>query len=254
MVYLIDILVLGNTAFSAFRLPNVDGSSSVKSILEDEQILLGIWDCRSVSEALFAQYDIKLAGIVDIQLLDVATKKKVGTLGSMEACFTSRLNVTEAVEIHINETDNCGDIGAREGIVEAKKYFEISQLGVAYQPTQEDLDQSKIYGQVEKGLVEPAVYARPIEDPLKKCWAHKVLLLPSLYHYLVNHQSYSTEWASRVSEETEKRLELSWDPKYEIEDPMAPPSLWPNYKKPSAKDRRGPAKVESKTSFISGVP
>lgn len=69
-VYLIDVHTLGQDAFSH---PSTSGTT-LKGILEDENIQKAFFDVRNDSDALYAHFGVHLAGIQDIQLLELATR------------------------------------------------------------------------------------------------------------------------------------------------------------------------------------
>jgi hypothetical protein len=69
--------VLGAAAFSTSA--TIAGESTeltLKTILEASDIKKLFWDCRSDANALLYLYDVKLAGVVDVQLCDIATHDK----------------------------------------------------------------------------------------------------------------------------------------------------------------------------------
>ncbi|KAI9782812.1 MAG: hypothetical protein M1839_004563 [Geoglossum umbratile] len=69
-VYLIDIHILGETAFST---PGSSGQT-LKSILESASIPKVFFDIRNDSDALFSHYQISVNGIHDLQLMELATR------------------------------------------------------------------------------------------------------------------------------------------------------------------------------------
>ncbi len=70
-VYLIDVTTLGRDAF------DVAGSDgrSLRSILESSKIIQVFFDIRNDSDALFSLYDVKVRGIWDLQLLQLASRE-----------------------------------------------------------------------------------------------------------------------------------------------------------------------------------
>jgi exonuclease 3'-5' domain-containing protein 1 len=66
-VYIIDVLTLGPSAFTV-------GTPTLKSVLEDATIPKYIWDCRNDADALKAHFNVGLGGVLDIQLLENATR------------------------------------------------------------------------------------------------------------------------------------------------------------------------------------
>lgn len=73
--YLIDIHILG---FLAFSTPSAEGVS-LKSILEAPMTPKVFFDVRTDSDALYAQFGINLAGIIDLQLMEVASRSRSKT-------------------------------------------------------------------------------------------------------------------------------------------------------------------------------
>ncbi|KAF4984067.1 hypothetical protein FZEAL_680 [Fusarium zealandicum] len=70
-IWLFDIQTLGHAAFSI--IDPLTGSS-LKSILEDASVPKYFWDVRNDSDAIWALYGIALAGVTDIQLLEIASR------------------------------------------------------------------------------------------------------------------------------------------------------------------------------------
>lgn len=70
-VYLVDVHTLGQ---GAFLHPSASGAT-LKGILEDENIQKAFFDVRNDSDALYAHFGVYLAGIQDIQLLELATRR-----------------------------------------------------------------------------------------------------------------------------------------------------------------------------------
>lgn len=71
VVRLIDVTTLGKDAFTTAG----TNGNTLKSILEDANITKCIWDCRNDADALFSLYQVSIAGVTDIQLLENATRK-----------------------------------------------------------------------------------------------------------------------------------------------------------------------------------
>lgn len=70
VVRLIDILVLGESAFTTVS----NNGKTLKSIFEDPNIPKYIWDVRNDADALWALYGVGLGGVTDIQLLENASR------------------------------------------------------------------------------------------------------------------------------------------------------------------------------------
>lgn len=67
---LIDVSALGALAFST----ESDNGKTLRSILEDRTICKYIWDVRNDANALWFHYGVRLCGIVDVQLLENASR------------------------------------------------------------------------------------------------------------------------------------------------------------------------------------
>ncbi|KAL9035844.1 MAG: hypothetical protein Q9214_006406, partial [Letrouitia sp. 1 TL-2023] len=69
-VYLIDVFVLQQAAFDTTS----RSGTTLRSVLESALIPKVFFDVRNDSDALYALFNIKLRGVHDIQLLEVATR------------------------------------------------------------------------------------------------------------------------------------------------------------------------------------
>ena len=70
-IYLVDVHILQNQAFLT---TGKDSSTTLKSILESTTIPKVFFDVRNDSGALHAHYNIRLSGIHDLQLMELATR------------------------------------------------------------------------------------------------------------------------------------------------------------------------------------
>lgn len=68
--YLVDVHLLGAESFSTAGSSNM----TLKSILESAAIPKVFFDVRNDSDALFSHYGIRLAGVQDLQLMELATR------------------------------------------------------------------------------------------------------------------------------------------------------------------------------------
>lgn len=73
--YLIDVHTLG---FLAFSTPSAEGLS-LKSILESPMTPKVFFDVRTDSDAMYGHFGIRLAGIIDLQLMEVASRSRSKT-------------------------------------------------------------------------------------------------------------------------------------------------------------------------------
>ncbi|KAL8991974.1 MAG: hypothetical protein Q9169_007479, partial [Polycauliona sp. 2 TL-2023] len=92
--YLLHVHVLGQTTFATRTSNQIH---SLKSILEDNRIAKVVFDCRMDSDALFGQHGVLLEGVIDLQLMRLATCNG-GAYGlpGLEKCLTSDLNLSSS--------------------------------------------------------------------------------------------------------------------------------------------------------------
>ncbi|GLC59037.1 hypothetical protein PLESTB_001435400 [Pleodorina starrii] len=77
-IWLVDIESLGWRAF-AYR-SRLDGATSLKGLLEDPAVVKYLYDVRRDAVALSSEYGVRLRGVVDLQLVDVAVRQAEGGL------------------------------------------------------------------------------------------------------------------------------------------------------------------------------
>lgn len=75
-VYLIDIHTLGAAAFTTFSEPN---NVTLQQVLKSKDVEIVFFDVRNDSDALFAHYGIRLQGIKDLQLMELAVRRGLKT-------------------------------------------------------------------------------------------------------------------------------------------------------------------------------
>ncbi|KAK5995647.1 hypothetical protein PT974_04063 [Cladobotryum mycophilum] len=103
IVRLVDVLALGA---STFTIASPDGKT-LKSIFEDPNIPKCFWDVRNDADALWAHYQVDLAGVVDIQLLENASR--VGD------------------KMYIRGLDKCIQYDLKPGTRELKRWLKIKK-------------------------------------------------------------------------------------------------------------------------------
>ncbi|XP_077334574.1 piRNA biogenesis protein EXD1-like [Lithobates pipiens] len=88
-VYMFDIATLGQNVFK----------SGLKGVLEDENIVKVIHDCRGLSDCLYHKYGVEITNVFDTQVADIFLfQKETGGLfpqcpSTLEECLTKRLNL-----------------------------------------------------------------------------------------------------------------------------------------------------------------
>ncbi|KAJ4125308.1 hypothetical protein NW768_008924 [Fusarium equiseti] len=169
-VYLVDIHTLGAKCFST------EGKDrrTLKHVLEDNTIVKVFFDVRNDSDALYAHFKIDLAGIHDLQLMEVATRTYSRILlNGLAKCIDRDAPLTD------RERENMLDVKAK-----GRALFLPSQGG-SYE----------VFNQ------------RPLPDSLKLYCVHDVQVLPRLYdHY---DKKMSNAWRQKVLDVSVQRVALS---------------------------------------------
>ncbi|CAM1507684.1 Fc.00g073250.m01.CDS01 [Cosmosporella sp. VM-42] len=174
--YLIDVFTLGDKCFST---PGSKGRT-LKQILESEDILKVFFDVRNDSDALYGNYQIKLAGIQDLQLMELATRT-----------FSKRC---------VNGLSKCIERDALLSSYERSVWAQIKDNGV------------RLFAP-EKGGRYEVFNERPMLDGIKSYCAQDVQILPRLWEYYDG--KISQEWRKIVMTESKARVQLSQSSTYQ---------------------------------------
>lgn len=177
--YLIDITTLSSLAFTTP--PPTSPSTTLRSILESPEIGKAFFDVRTDSNALYFHHRIALAGITDIQLLELASRpgllSRKRLLSGLARCikYDASLSASEKLE-----------------------WESVKQAGRArFAP--------------EMGGTYGAFDARPLGEEMRAYCVQDVRFLPGLCalyrERLVGDGSYV--WTRKVDLQTRERLELS---------------------------------------------
>ncbi|KAI9715966.1 MAG: hypothetical protein M1812_005600 [Candelaria pacifica] len=169
-VYLIDIHTLGEEAFSA---ANTDGWT-LKAILEASNIPKVFFDVRSDSDALYGNFKIELAGVEDIQLLEIASRSfNRQRINGLARCIERDAQMTRSERSDWLVTKN-----------EGRNLFDPKQGG-SYE----------------------VFNIRPMKNSIRKYCIQDVLFLPQLWSTYT--KKISPRWATLVRDETIARVALS---------------------------------------------
>ncbi|RBQ81390.1 hypothetical protein FVER14953_11698 [Fusarium verticillioides] len=84
-VYLIDVYWLSATTF--WRVNSNSRMTTLKGILESKDIIKVFFDVKKNSDALYSEFKIKLAGVHDLQLMELLASGSPHRLSDIEDCF-----------------------------------------------------------------------------------------------------------------------------------------------------------------------
>jgi exonuclease 3'-5' domain-containing protein 1 len=168
--YLVDVHTLQHTAFSTCG----HNGRTLKEILECDGIPKVFFDVRNDSDALHSHFNIRLAGVQDLQLMELATRT-----------FSKRC---------VNGLSRCIERDARLPATELITWKAVKDAGV------------KIFAP-EYGGSYTVFAKRPLCDAIKLYCAQDVQILPRLW------SQYNTQmtpaWTRKVHETSKERVALS---------------------------------------------
>jgi exonuclease 3'-5' domain-containing protein 1 len=190
--YLIDIHTLGSAAFTTKGAKGL----SLQNILESPTIPKVFFDVRNDSDALYAHYNIALQGVVDIQLMENASRTgSMEFLKGLAKCINSNNFITHA---------------EREGFKAQKVKGEL-----LFNP--------------DKGGSYEVFNARPLSKDIMAYCVGDVQHLPSLYDFLSSCGKLSqTSWKEKVAAETKNRVLESQMPSYQPHSSKKVLGPWPD--------------------------
>lgn len=196
-VFLVEIHVLQGKAFS---IPNHSGTT-LKSVLESEMVPKVFFDVRNDADALFAHFQVSIQGVHDIQLLEVATRSySKERVAGLAKCIENDLHLA----------------------AEAKEAWKATkQRGHALFAS-------------EHGESYELFNVRPMLQEIIEYCTNDVVYLPLLW--IVYTRKLSAEWATKVEEETCRRLLMSQAVLYDPHGKDKTLSPWASYMRYSKHD------------------
>lgn len=175
-VYLIDVYTLGATTFSTEGKKN----QSLKSILESTAIPKVFFDVRNDSDALYSHFDIKLASVQDVQLMELGTRTQSKKyVNGLSKCITRNADMTPVEKL---EWTNNKGAGLRLWCPDHGGTYEVFN-------------------------------ERPLRADIIKYCAQDVIHLPQLWDTYA--RNLTINWRAKVSQATLSRVAVSQTPTYQ---------------------------------------
>lgn len=189
--YLVDIYTLKEKAFLQ---PAFNNGQTLMGILESPHIPKVFFDVRNDSDALFHHFNVKLAGVIDLQLMELATR------------YYSKKYVSGLAK--------CIDRDALLTTDEMRTWKASKEKGL------------KLFAP-ERGGSYDVFNVRPLPDDIKEYCVQDVQFLPKLW---VQYQGkISSPWTKRVMMESANRVKLSQTATYDgkgKDKALAPVGWW----------------------------
>jgi exonuclease 3'-5' domain-containing protein 1 len=168
--YLIDIYALCEEVFST----RSENGVTLKGVLESATVSKVFFDVRNDSDALFAHFGISLAGVQDLQLMELATRSfPRRTLCGLARCIERDLLLPPPQRQALMDVK-----------VKGKRLFD-PELGGSY----------SVFNQ------------RPMLDDIKAYCAQDVQILPQLYDRY--YRKLTPAWKQKMLSESNARVALS---------------------------------------------
>ncbi|KAG7007394.1 hypothetical protein G7Y79_00010g028950 [Physcia stellaris] len=99
--FLVHVHVLGHTTF---RTKDSSGVHSLKTLFEDNRVAKVLFDCRMDSDAIFGQYGVLLAAVIDLQLMCLASRGGGGLrLPGLGDCLLQDLKLSREEQEWVNQ-------------------------------------------------------------------------------------------------------------------------------------------------------
>ncbi|CAG8032098.1 unnamed protein product, partial [Penicillium nalgiovense] len=175
--YLVDIHSLQEKAFSQTA---SDKSQTLLGILESPDTPKVFFDVRNDSDALFSHFNVKLAGVIDLQLMELATRY-----------FPRK---------YVNGLGKCIERDARLTTYETRLWKASKEKGL------------KLFAP-ERGGSYDVFNVRPLSEDIKEYCVQDVQYLPRLW--VQYHRKISPSWARKVITESTNRVKLSQTATYD---------------------------------------
>ncbi|KAI4219551.1 MAG: hypothetical protein L6R36_008247 [Xanthoria steineri] len=174
-VYLIDVTRLQHHAFET---KSTDGRH-LRDIFESPDIVKVFFDIRNDSDALFSLYGVRVQGVWDLQLFELASR------GFSKRC--------------VNGLAKCIERDSRIGHVEKQRWNRVKENG------------RKLFDPSQGGTY--AVFdERPLSPEVEEYCTQDVTLMPHLCE--IYRGKLCDAWWTKIKAETEARIRLSQSPRF----------------------------------------
>ncbi|KAF3185019.1 hypothetical protein TWF788_004846 [Orbilia oligospora] len=182
--FILDIHTLGHSAFTTSS-PD-DPSRTFKSILEDPDIPIVCYDIRADNDALYNLYSISVANVIDLQLLELATRH--------------------------------GSRRLLNGLSRSIQYYPILSASEKYDWVQIKERGRRLFAPERGGRYE-IFNSRPLPDDLLEYCVQDVQHLQKLWQYFNSKlENMDSIWRQKIRVETERRISLCRDPDFQAKD------------------------------------
>ncbi|QSZ31560.1 hypothetical protein DSL72_001127 [Monilinia vaccinii-corymbosi] len=182
-MFLVDVHKLGEQAFSTTNTSGV----TFKSILESPLIPKVFFDVRCDSDALYSHFGINLAGVIDLQLMELATRSRDRKI---------LRGLAKCMDLDLVQTPE--DLKVRSAIKQRGKQLFAPELGGRYEVFND----------------------RPLNPVIADYCVQDVKFMPQLWEiYNAKFGKFHKAWPDKVERETKARVLASQSPRFEKKGP-----------------------------------
>lgn len=199
--YLFDVQAMGRACFEMVSDAAVTNGANLKSVLEDPKVVKLMFDCRVDSDALFHQHGVSLQNVFDVQLADVAARRRnhhaVSLLSGMPKCAARWLpKGANQAEANLAANDGKGgfDPSAPPDAVSIARVTEHLKRKVKEQYA------SNLGGDGELWA------RRPLAEDVRRYAALDAWLLKEIYAAMEHGAVLDEDWRVRVVKESDRRV------------------------------------------------
>ena len=175
----------------------VGDEKTLQSILEDPAVTKLMFDCRVDSDALYHQHGVSLNGVWDVQLADVAARRKkslqVPLLSGMPKCAARHLGGASGASRSSLEA-----LDADPGDVNKNLNSSSSESEAVTRVTEHLKTKVKQMYAPDKGGDASLWALQPITEDLRRYAALDVWLLLRIHGAMVENDALDDEWKKRV--------------------------------------------------------
>ncbi|CAK7219875.1 hypothetical protein SBRCBS47491_003999 [Sporothrix bragantina] len=187
-IHVIDVQALGAETFTT---KSVFGLT-LQSIFENPRLRKCFWDVRDAADALWAHHNVRLQGVIDLQLFENSCRHCPGTQRNESLTYVRSLETAIGQDLQL--------------------------------PPEELIYNSRLRRTITSRLPSTAFKLRPLDTDTVEYCAYGVRYLPSLY--LVYIKRVTAVWLPKIKKETARRVTVPMEGTYDPESPSKALGPW----------------------------
>ncbi|CAK7236193.1 hypothetical protein SCUCBS95973_009524 [Sporothrix curviconia] len=187
-IHVIDVQTLGTEIFTT---KSVFGLT-LQSIFENPRLRKCFWDVRDAADAVWAHYQVRLQGVIDLQLFENACRHCPGTRQNESQTYVRSLETAIGQDLQL--------------------------------PPEELVYSARLRKTISARLPSTAFRLRPLDTDTVEYCAYGVRNLPSLY--LIYIKRVTAAWLRRIKEETARRVDMPLKEAYDPDSPSKALGPW----------------------------